>query len=147
MAKAGSTGARSRARALLLQALYQKLLTGHDLLELQKQFHGRPEYARVDREYFDALLESICANVGQLEEHIGAHADRPLEQLDPVERGVLLIGIYELAERPDIPYRVVINEAVDLVKRFGSVDGHKYVNAVLDRAARDLRKDEQRGKS
>jgi N utilization substance protein B len=146
MAKAGSTSARSRARALLLQALYQQQLTGHDLAELQAQFHARPEYRRADRAYFDELIASIVADRDLLEQRIGTYADRPVEQLDPVERSALLIGVYELAERRDIPYRVVINEAVDLVKRFGAVDGHKYVNAILDRGALELRKDEQSGK-
>lgn len=147
MAKAGSTSPRSRARALLLQALYQQQLTGHELEELQEQFHGRPEYGRVDREYFDQLIASIFADRELLEQRIATYTDRPVEQLDPVERSALLIGVHELAERRDIPYRVVINEAVDLVKRFGAVDGHKYVNAILDRGAAELRKDEQAGKS
>lgn len=147
MAKAGSTSPRSRSRALLLQALYQQQLTGHELEELQEQFHGRPEYGRVDREYFDQLIQSIFADRELLEQRIATYADRPVEQLDPVERSALLIGVHELAERRDIPYRVVINEAVDLVKRFGAVDGHKYVNAILDRGAAELRKDEQSGRS
>jgi len=146
MAKAGSTSARSRARALLLQALYQQQLTGHDFVELREQFHSRPEYGRVDRAYFDELLESILADANLLEQRIASYADRPVEQLDPVERSALLIGVYEMAERRDIPYRVVINEAVDLVKRFGAVDGHKYVNAILDRGAAELRGDERPGR-
>ena len=147
MSKPRSTGSRSRSRALLLQALYQHQLTDHSFENLQRQFHERPEYERVDREYFDALLEDIGKDLEALEERIDRYADRPLAQLDPVERAVLLIGVCELTSRPKIPFRVIINESIDLVKRFGASDGHKYVNAVLDRAATELRADEQSRKS
>ncbi len=147
MSKGHSPSARSRARALALQALYQHQLTGHSFENLQRQFHDRPEYDRVDRNYFDDLLIDIGKEFTTLEEHIGRYADRPVSQLDPVEKSVLLIGFCELIERPKIPFRVIINEAIDLVKRFGSSDGHKYVNAILDRAAAELRAAEQTRKS
>ena len=134
-----STGARGRARELLVQALYQMQIAGHDRRELAAQFRERRDYERVDREYFDEALRAIVGEQASLEEAAGSFADRPLSQLDPVERGILLLGVYELRERVEIPYRVVINEAVNLAKRFGAVDGHKYINAVLDRAAAELR--------
>ena len=139
MSKVASAGARSRARELLVQALYQMQLAGHGADELSTQFHERPEYSRVDRDYFDRQLAGICAGRESLEATLGRLADRPLSQLDPVELGILLIGIHELESQGDIPFRVVINEAVNLAKRFGAVDGHKYVNAVLDRAASQIR--------
>jgi len=142
MSKPGSAGARSRARELILQSLYQAQITGHDKSELVRQFHERPEYARVDQEYFDALLPAICDRRADLEKRIAEFADRPLAQLDPVEMAILLIGCYELESRVDVPYRAVINEAVNLAKRFGAEDGHKYVNAVLDRAVKTLRPEE-----
>lgn len=141
---AQSSGARSRARALLVQALYQMQLAGHDRRELERQFRERRDYEKVDREFFDASLKSIIDELAELEASAGALADRPLSQLDPVERGILLLGLHELRSRPEIPYRVIINEAVNLARRFGAVDGHKYVNAILDRAATQLRPAENR---
>ncbi len=134
-----SKGARSRARDLIVQSLYQKQITGHDIVELLRQFHDRPDYQRVDQEYYDDALKAICENREMLEQSIDNLADRPLAQLDPVERGILMLGFYELQSKPDVPYKVVINESVNLAKRFGAVDGHKYINAVLDRAVGKFR--------
>jgi N utilization substance protein B len=139
MAKAARTGARSRARELIVQSLYQRQITGHSEAELLAQFHDRPDYERVDQKYFDEALSAICRITEQLEESIDKLADRPLSQLDPVERGILLLGFYELQEKPDVPFKVVINESVNIAKRFGAIDGHKYINALLDRAAKELR--------
>jgi len=129
MAKASSTGARTRARELLLQALYQQQIAGHDSAELLRQFKEQTAYDRVDQEFFDAALAEICATQPDLETAIDAVVDRPMDQLDPVEKGILLIGVYEL----------IINEGVNLAKRFGALDGHKYINACLDKAAQQLR--------
>lgn len=139
--KAARTGARSRARELIVQSLYQMQIAGHSESELLRQFRDRPDYERVDQKYFDEVLSAICRNTRKLEESIEKLADRPLSQLDPVERGILLLGFYELQERPDVPFKVVINESVNLARRFGAVDGHKYVNALLDRAVKELRPD------
>ena len=139
MAKSDSAGARSRARELLLQALYQAQISGHDKAELLRQFHERPDYERVDRAYFDELLPAICDEFDALLSALKDYADRPVEQLDPVELAILVIGFYELRSRVDVPFRAVINEAVNLARRFGAEDGHKYVNAVLDKAAPSLR--------
>ncbi len=139
MTKAASTGARTRARELLLQALYQKQISGHDSAELAKQFREQTAYKRVDQEFFEEALAEICATQAELEKSIEPLIDRPLEQLDPVEMGVMLIGVFELQARPDVPFRVVINEGVNLAKRFGALDGHKYINACLDLAAQTLR--------
>jgi N utilization substance protein B len=139
MSKAGSAGARSRARELILQALYQKQLTGYDAAELVKQFKARDEYQRVDKKYFDDTLPSVCEEQDELESKIAEFTDRPPSQLDPVELAILLLGFFELGNRQDVPYRVVINESINLAKRFGAVDGHKYINAVLDKAADKLR--------
>jgi N utilization substance protein B len=139
MSNAGSSGARTRARELMVQALYQKQLAGHDCDELVEQFHLQAAYQRVDKEFFDTVFPAICNAQSDLEGHISELIDRPLEQLDPVELSVLLVGVYELKSLPDIPFRVVINEGVNLAKRFGSVEGHKYINACLDAAAKTLR--------
>ncbi len=146
MNSATSTGARTRARELLLQALYQKQIAGHDRRELLSQFREQVAYERVDQEFFEELLRAICDTQAELEQSIEKLIDRPLEQLDPVELGILLIGVYELQSRIDIPYRVVINECVNLAKRFGALDGHKYINACLDAAAQSLREVEVKAK-
>ena len=139
MSGSEAQGARSRARELIVQSLYQMQISGHDENELLRQFHERPDYARVDQDYFDEVLAAVCRTQEQLETSIDAIADRPLSQLDPVEKGILLLGFYELQSMTDVPYKVVINESVNLAKRFGAVDGHKYINALLDRAAATLR--------
>jgi transcription antitermination protein NusB len=136
---ARGTRARSIARKLVMQALYQWQLTQQSAAEIKKQFLESEDSAGVDREHFEELLSKTIAQHAELEAALAPFLDRPLDQLDPVETAILLIGMYELRERVDVPYRVVINEAVDLCKRFGATDAHKYVNAVLDRAARELR--------
>ncbi|MDX1507191.1 MAG: transcription antitermination factor NusB [Woeseiaceae bacterium] len=139
-----SNGARTRARELMLQALYQKQIAGHDCAELLAQFREQKAYERVDQDYFDEALPVICRSQQELEALIAGVIDRPLEQLDPVELATLLIGIYELRDRIEIPYKVVINEGVNLSRRFGALDGHKYINACLDNAAQTLREVETR---
>ena len=139
MAGQSSSGARTRSRELVLQALYQQQIAGHELSELLEQFREQTAYQRVDQEHFEEMLSEICKSADDLDKAIDDVIDRPLDQLDPVERGVLLIGVYELKERIDVPYRVVINEGVNLAKRFGSIDGHKYINACLDNAAQSYR--------
>lgn len=124
---------------MIVQSLYQMQITGTSEKELLAQFHERPDYARVDQEYFDEVLKGICRSTDELEKRIDEFADRPISQLDPVERGILLLGVYELKEKPDVPFKVVINESVNIAKRFGAVDGHKYINALLDRAVKELR--------
>mgnify|MGYP001296288842 CR=1 FL=1 len=138
MAKSAQPGARSRARELIVQSLYQMQITGHDEAELKAQFHERPDYQRVDRQYYDDLLGAIINRQAELEASIDKLADRPVANLDPIEKSILLLGFHELTAADDIPFKVVINESVNLAKRFGAVDGHKYINALLDRAAEEL---------
>ena len=135
--------ARTRARRLAMQALYQWQMTGQEPAEIHAQFCGHEDLAGVDEEYFSLLLLETAARRTELDARIAQHADRAIEHLDPVEHAILLIGVFELARRTDVPYRVVINEAVDLTKRFGAAEGHRYVNALLDRVARDLRPEER----
>lgn len=132
-------GARTRARELMVQALYQKQLAGHSTSDLISQFHEQVAYERVDQPFFDEQFPAISNSQEKLEIKIDELIDRPLDQLDPVELAILLIGVYELESRVDIPYRVVINECVNLAKRFGSIEGHKYINACLDKAAKSFR--------
>ena len=126
-----------------MQALYQWQLAGQSASELQRQFAAEEGYGDAEEEYFAGLVDGVTTIVAVLDTRLQPLIDRPLAQLDPVERAVLWIGLFELLHRPDVPYRVVINESVELAKRFGATDGHKFVNAVLDRAARELRSAEQ----
>ena len=137
--QARGTRARSIARKLAMQALYQWQLTQHSATEIKKQFLESEDSAGVDREHFEELVGGCIAKYDELSAALKPFVDRPIDQLDPVETAILLIGMFELQQRVDIPYRVVINEAVDLCKRFGATDAHKYINAVLDRAAREVR--------
>lgn len=130
---------RSGARELLSQALYQWQLTGHSLEELLRQFEQRAEFKQIDASYFNKLLTDILQHSGELIALIESYADRGPKELDPMGRAVLLIGLGELKLRPDVPTKVVINEAVNLAKRYGATDGHRFVNALLDRAADELR--------
>jgi N utilization substance protein B len=134
---------RSLSRKLAMQALYQWQLTGQTAAELRNQYATEDGYGDADADYFRELLDGVTDGAAALDAALATLIDRPVEQLDPVERAVLLIGLYELGQRLDVPYRVVINEGVELAKRFGATDGHKFVNAVLDRAARSLRVAEQ----
>jgi N utilization substance protein B len=130
---------RSAARELALQALYQWQVTGQSGKDLVQEFEAQRMGPAVDEAFFRDLVIEATARREELLSGIAEFADRPVEQLDPVERGVLLIGLYELVHRPEVPWRVVISEAVDLCRRYGAADGYRYVNALLDRAARRYR--------
>jgi N utilization substance protein B len=130
---------RHGARRLVLQALYQHQLAGHAAAELIAQFSVTKEFRGIDAAYFNMLVEEIVPAGPGLDELIAAAADRPVNQLDPVERAVLWIGLTELRDHPDVPERVVIDEAIELAKEFGAQDGFRYVNAVLDGMVRRLR--------
>jgi transcription antitermination protein NusB len=133
------SGTRSVARKLALQALYRWQLNAAPWQDLVQEFGEAEDMPRADPEYFRTLVEGVWRGREELEAQLATFADREPRLLDPIERAVLLIGLYELTARPEVPYRVAINEAVTLAKRFGATDGHKFVNAVLDRAARTLR--------
>jgi transcription antitermination protein NusB len=138
-----SARARSLSRRLVLQALYQWQMTGQSFPELRNQYSSDEGFAEVDPEYFQQLLQGVVEDSAALDGMIGEWLDRPVAQLDPVEHAVLLIGVEELRAHVEVPYKVVLNECVELTKKFGATDGHKFINAVLDRAARQLRAAEQ----
>jgi transcription antitermination protein NusB len=131
--------ARNLARRLALQALYQLQINPRPWRDTHQQFAEDPEAERVDREYFLALMTAIAPNREALDLRLAALSEIAPSDLDPVEHAVLWMGLHELAACPELPYRVAIAEAVQLTKQFGATDGHKYVNAVLDRAAKELR--------
>lgn len=126
-----------------MQALYQWQLTQQPSSDIAGQFIGGEEMKGADVEYFTELLTQCAQQSATIDATLAGFLDRPAGQLDPVEHAILLIGIYELSNRLDVPYRVVINEGVELSKRFGATDGHKYINGVLDKAARAIRADER----
>jgi N utilization substance protein B len=131
--------ARSLARRLALQALYQIQLNPLPWQDIQKQFADDPEAERVDREYFRALIEAIAPNREALDLRLSGLSEIAPAELDPIEHAVLWLGLHELESHPELPYRVALSEAVQLTKQFGATDGHKFVNAVLDRAAKESR--------
>jgi len=133
---------RSVARKLAMQALYRWQLNEGPWQDLVSEFREAEDMPRADSEYFRQLVEGVWRAREQLDSDLASWTDRGPALLDPIEHAVLLIGVYELRHRQDVPYRVAISEAVSLAKRFGATDGHKFVNAVLDRAARALRPDE-----
>ncbi len=130
---------RHRARELALQGIYQWRITAGDEAKIEKQIDAEKNLGRYDKELFSRLLRGALNRHAELEGLIAPHLDRPLEDLSPVEFAVLLLGAFELAQQTEVPYKVVINEAVELAKTFGGSDGHKFVNGVLDKLAPQLR--------
>ncbi|WP_455218002.1 transcription antitermination factor NusB [Kaarinaea lacus] len=133
------SSARHKARRLATQALYTWQMGGQDIADIDEQYRLDHDMSKVDQEYFHDLLHQVPAHVEELENHFISMLDRGVDQLDPVERSILRLGVYELAYRLDVPYKVVINEGVELAKTFGAEDGHKYVNSILDGIAQKLR--------
>ena len=134
--------ARSRSRRRALQAVYAWQLGGASERDLIAQFAHEQAHEVADLEYFEDLVRGVLRHVRGLDEALAEFVDRTMDEVDPIERAALRIAAYELVHRPDVPYRVVINEAIDSTKRFGSEHGHTYVNGVLDRAAARLRSTE-----
>ena len=119
---------------MLVQALYQKQISGHDAKELARQFHEHADYPAVDSKYFDELLTHIDASPDELDALITRYSDIPADQLDPVEHAILWVALAELVSRDDVPPKVVMNEAIELAKSFGAEGGHKFINGLLDKA-------------
>lgn len=135
--------ARRRARQLVVQALYQWQLSATPIETVQQEFYRFVDMKKIDKDYFDELVLQIPPLVSELDSHFSVYLDRPLDELTPIELAILRLATYELAKRLDIPYRVVINEALELTKIFGATEAHKYVNGVIDKVAQDLRTEER----
>jgi transcription antitermination protein NusB len=131
--------ARHKARRLATQALYTWQMSGQDIADIDQQYRLQHDMSKVDQDYFHDLLHQVPAHIEELDNHIKPLLDRELTQVDPVERAILRLGTYELVHRLDVPYKVVINEGVELAKTFGAEDGHKYVNSILDGIAQKIR--------
>lgn len=137
--------ARSRARRRALQAVYAWQMSGSSMTSVIEQFRHEQDMEVADLEYFEDLLRGVEANVQALDEALKPYIDRDVEQIDPIERAALRLAAYELKYRPDVPYRVIINEAIEVTKRFGADHGHSYVNGVLDKLAAQIRVAEKQG--
>ena len=138
-AKNPAKSARHRARELALQAIYQWRMSGGDHLEIEKTTRAEKSLGRYDVELFSQLLRGVVEHSQALVAAISPHLDRDMNELSPIEFSVLLLGAFELTRHPEVPYRVVINESVELAKTFGGTDGHKFVNGVLDKLAAQAR--------
>jgi len=136
--------ARSRARRRALQAVYAWQMSGSAMKAVIEQFRHEQDMEVADLEYFEDLLRGVEQHVADLDEALKPYIDREVEQIDPIERAALRLAAYELKFRPDVPYRVIINEAIEVTKRFGADHGHSYVNGVLDKLAAQLRMAEKR---
>jgi len=134
--------ARRRAREFALQGLYQWQLTGLDVAAIEAQLHEVTGFGKADRELFAALLRGAVRESPLLQETLAPYLDRRIEELSPVERAILLLATFELAHHPETPYRVVLNEAIELAKDYGGTEGHRYVNGVLDKVAARIRPQE-----
>ena len=130
---------RRRSREVALQGLYEWLISGADAGVIEAHMREQEGFDKIDTAHFDALLHGCIAEAADLDAVLARHVDRKTTELSPIEHGVLMIGAYELKHCIDVPYKVAINEAVELAKSFGGTDGHKYVNGVLDKAAAELR--------
>ena len=134
--------ARRRAREFVVQGLYQWRVGGADEASIEAYAPEMEGFAKADREFFVGTLRGVIGQKDKLTEQISVHIDRPFAELSPVEACILMLGAFELSNHPETPYRVVINEAIELTKSFGGTDGHKYVNGVLDKVAAIVRPDE-----
>ena len=130
---------RRKARHYGLQALYQWTLSGASPSDIEAEFRVDNDFRHTDGEYFSAVLKGVVDDVDGLESLFEPALDRTLDELDPIERNLLRLGTFELRDRIDVPYKVVISEAVALAKKFGATDSHRYINGVLDKVARELR--------
>ena len=129
---------KQRSRARVVQALYQWLVSGDELAEIEKQFLNQKE-GKISKAFFSNLFTNIPKNISLLDEIIKPSLDRRLDELGPTERAVLYLGVYELKFQPEVPYKVVINEAVELTKLYGAENAYKLINSSLDIIAQDLR--------
>jgi N utilization substance protein B len=136
------SSARRRSRELALQGLYQWQLSGGTTAQVLKNLSELDGFKKADREFLETELKGTIGKAAALREALEPLVDRKWDEVSPVERSILLIGAWELVHRPEIPYRATINEAIELGKRFGGTEGHKYINGILDRLAKNVRPDE-----
>lgn len=139
--------ARTFARQNAVQALYQWQMTGENLNEIEKQFLVENRLENAQKSYFSELFHGVPKNLHAIDQSLAEFVDRPVESVDPVERAILRLGAYELTNCLDVPYRVIINEAINLAKYYGAADSHRYINGILDKVAQRIRGNEFKNKS
>lgn len=131
--------ARTNARKAAVQALYQWQMTGQNLSEIERQFLEEERLQDAQKSYFTELFHGVPKNLEAIDLALSEFVDRPVDSIDPVERAILRIGVYELAHRLDMPYRVILNEGINLAKYFGADGSHRYINGILDKVAQQTR--------
>jgi N utilization substance protein B len=136
---AGLAKSRGKSRRLAMQALYQWQMTGDNITDIKQQFYDENNFAKVDREYFSELLSGVASSLSDLDKQLEQYMTRSVESVDPIERAVLRLAAYEFVNRFDVPYRVVINEAVNITKEYCAENSHTFVNGVLDKLAKEVR--------
>ena len=139
--------ARTNARKAAVQALYQWQMTGQSLVEIERQFLEEERLKDAQKSYFTELFHGVPKNLVAIDEALSEFVDRPVDMIDPVERAILRMGVYELLHRLDMPYRVILNEGINLAKYFGADGSHKYVNGILDKVAQQKRSVEIKSKA
>ena len=138
---------KSQARRSAVQAIYQWQLTGYNLSEIERQFVEEHGIGTAVLPYFQELLHTVPKVIDEIDQAISEYTDRPIEQIDPVERAILRISSYELIKRPEVPFRVAVNEGINLAKEFGATESHKFINGLLDKIARKYRQPETQAKN
>jgi len=133
---------RRKSRELIMKSIYRGLVNQFDIKQIQKDIHDDPDFIRVDEAFYNEILKGVFKNLETLKAEIVTYLDRPYEELSPIELSIMYSSLYELKYSPAIPYKVVINEAIEVAKSFGGVDGYKYINGVLNQAAEKNRKEE-----
>jgi N utilization substance protein B len=141
------SSSRTNARKAAVQALYQWQMTGQSLVEIERQFIEEERLKDVQKSYFTELFHGVPKNLEAIDQALAEFVDRPVDMIDPVERAILRIGAYELINRLDMPYRVVLNEGINLAKYFGADGSHRYVNGILDKVAQKKRTVEVKSKA
>nr|WP_136250116.1 transcription antitermination factor NusB [Ningiella ruwaisensis] len=135
--------ARKQARTLALQALYSYLMSGNDMSQVELNIATTNDMSKVDMEYFQAILKGVSDNQSEIDTAYKPYLGRLPEELDPIEKSIMRLATFELVHRPDTPFKVVINEAIELAKTFGAEESHKFINGALDKAVKTLRKHER----
>jgi transcription antitermination protein NusB len=133
---------RRKSRELIMKSIYRGLVNQFDIKQIQKDIHDDPDFIRADEKFYNEIVQGVFKNLESLKIEISTYLDRPYEELSPIELSIMYSSLYELKYSPAIPYKVVINEAIEVAKSFGGVDGYKYINGVLNQAAEKNRKEE-----
>jgi len=133
---------RRKSRELVMKSIYRGLVNQFDLNQIKKDIHDDPDFIRADKEFYSSIVKGVFENLSSLKEEIESYLDRSYEELSPIELAIIYSSLYELKYSLSVPYKVVINEAIEISKSFGSADGYKYINGILNQAAQKNRKEE-----